>query len=285
MNIRVGLIGADIQQSRSPALHMREGAAQGLDYRYDIIDLTRRGLAPEALLQLLAEAEAQGFAGVNITHPCKQRVIPLLDDLSEDARALGAVNTVVFSGGRRTGHNTDWSGFYESFRRGLPDVALDCALQLGAGGAGAAVAHAMLGLGIGRLLVHDIQPGRAAELTQALNERAGRKLAETAGDLRDAMRAASGLIQTTPVGMVAHPGLPLNPALIEPRHWVADIVYFPLETGLLAAARARGCRVLSGGGMAVFQAAGAFQLFTGLAPDSARMLAHFAELQGMGGRA
>ncbi|HHX91927.1 MAG TPA: shikimate dehydrogenase, partial [Paracoccus sp.] len=130
MNIRVGLIGADIQQSRSPALHMREGAAQGLDYRYDIIDLTRRGLGPEALPQLLTEAEAQGFAGVNVTHPCKQQVIPLLDDLSEDARALGAVNTVVFADGRRTGHNTDWSGFYESFRRGLPDVTLDCALQL-----------------------------------------------------------------------------------------------------------------------------------------------------------
>lgn len=285
MQIRVGLIGADIGQSKSPALHMREGAAQGLDYRYEIIDLTRRGLGPEALPALLAEAERQGFAGVNVTHPCKQKVIPLLDDLSGDARALGAVNTVVLKDGKRVGHNTDWSGFYESFRLALPDAPRGLVLQLGAGGAGVAVAHAALRLGVGRLMIHDIDPGRTAALALALNAHAGRAVAEAVEDVPEAMRAACGLIQTTPVGMVAHPGLPLDPALIQPRHWVADIVYFPLETALLAAARAKGCRVLPGGGMAVFQAAGAFRLFTGRAPDSARMLAHFAELSQTGERA
>ena len=285
MQIRVGLIGADIQQSKSPALHMSEGAAQGLEYRYEIIDLTRRGSGPEALPDLLAEAEARGFAGVNITHPCKQRVIPLLDDLSADARALGAVNTVVFSAGQRIGHNTDWSGFYNSFRLGLPDVPLGSVLQLGAGGAGVAVGYAALRLGVGRLMIRDTDPERAAALALALNTRAGRAFAEAVEDVPEAMRAACGLIQTTPVGMVAHPGLPLDAGLIETRHWVADIVYFPLETALLAAARAKGCRVLPGGGMAVFQAAGAFRLFTGYEPDSARMLAHFAELSRMGERA
>ncbi len=278
--IRVGLIGSGIGQSKSPALHMAEGAAHGLDYHYDLIDLTARGLGPEALPDLLDEAARQGFAGLNITHPCKQRVIPLLDDLSDDARALGAVNTVVFAGGRRVGHNTDWSGFYESFRQGLPKASCSHVLQLGAGGAGVAVAHAAIKLGIGHLSVCDIDTARAGLLAEALNTRAGRRVATATTNPADIMALADGLINTTPIGMDAHPGLPIDPDLILPRHWVADIIYFPMETALLAAARAKGCAVLSGGGMAVFQAAGAFALFTGRAPDSARMQAHFATLTG-----
>lgn len=278
--IRVGLIGADIGQSKSPALHMAEGAAHGLDYRYDLIDLTLRGLRPEALPDLLAEAERQGYVGLNITHPCKQQVIPLLDDLSDDARAMGAVNTLVFSDGRRIGHNTDWSGFYESFRRGLPNTPCHHVLQLGAGGAGVAVAHAAIKLGFLHLSVFDIDAQRVANLVQSLNDRAGYTVATATADTADAMARADGLINTTPVGMDAHPGLPIDPHLITPRHWVADIVYFPMETALLAAARAKGCAVLPGGGMAVFQAAGAFELFTGRKPDTTRMQAHFATLTG-----
>lgn len=276
--LRVGLIGADIQRSRTPALHMAEARAQGLDLDYQLIDLTVRGLGPEALPDLLAEAEAAGFTGLNITHPCKQRVIPLLDELSDDAAALGAVNTVVFRGGRRIGHNTDWSGFREGFRRGLPDVALRTVLQLGAGGAGAAVAHACFAMQVGRLLIHDIDPTRAAMLAADLNARAGGEFALVAGDLAEAMGDADGLINTTPMGMDAHPGMALPEDLLTPRHWVAEIVYFPLETALLRTARARGCRTLDGGGMAVFQAVAAFQLFTGQEPDPDRMLAHFAAM-------
>ncbi|NEX45417.1 shikimate dehydrogenase [Pseudotabrizicola algicola] len=276
--IRVGLIGSGIGQSKSPALHMVEGAAQGLDYRYELIDLTERGLSPEALPDLLAEAERQGFAGVNITHPCKQRVLPLLDALSEDAQAIGAVNTVVFARGRRMGHNTDWSGFYRSFRQSLPEAKIDHVVQLGAGGGGVAVAHAAIRLGVGHLSVCDIDAAQAERLVSSLNARAGRVVATVIPDPAEAMAQADGLINTTPVGMDAHPGLPLDPALIGTRHWVADIVYFPIETALLAAARAKGCAVLPGGGMAVFQAVGAFELFSGRAADSARMQAHFTTL-------
>lgn len=272
--IRVGLIGAGIQRSRSPMLHMQEARAQGFALRYDLIDLTERGLGPEALPDLLAEAEAAGFAGVNITHPCKQAVLPLLHELSEDAAALGAVNTVVFRGGRRAGHNTDWSGFLEGFRRALPDAPLDRVVQLGCGGAGAAVAHACLKLGVGRLWLSDLDQTRARALAHALNARAGRDFAAIA-DPADVMDQAQGLINTTPMGMADHPGLPLDAALIQPRHWVAEIVYFPLETALLASARAKGCRTVDGGGMAVFQAVGAFRLFTGREPDAERMLASF----------
>jgi shikimate dehydrogenase len=277
-DILVALIGAGIQASRTPAMHEKEGAEQGLRYSYRLIDLETRNLGAEALPELIDAVEREGFNGLNITHPCKQSVIPLLSDLSDDARALGAVNTVVFRRGKRFGHNTDWWGFAESFRRGLPNVALGHVVQLGAGGAGAAVAHAALTLGVERLTLFDLDEDRARKLATALAVRFGNGRAVTSTDLAKSMSSADGLIHATPTGMVKYPGLPLSAVLLHPGLWVAEIVYFPLETELLRVAKRLGCRTLNGGGMAVFQAAEAFRLFTGIVPDAQRMLRHFASL-------
>jgi shikimate dehydrogenase len=276
--VLVGLIGSDLKLSKTPALHEREGACHGLDYRYERVDIHERGLPESALPDLLHELEERGFSGTNITHPFKQAVLPLLDELSEDARMLGAVNTVVFQDGRRIGHNTDWYGFYESFRRGLPDARRGHALLLGAGGAGVAVAHAALKLGVIKLDIFDRDPARAAQLAEDLNLRFEGQHAQPTDNLAKSMTVADGLIHATPTGMKSHPGIPIDETLLESRHWVADIVYMPLVTELLAAASRRGCRVLPGGGMTVFQAVGAFRLFTGLEPDAERMQHHFAEL-------
>lgn len=276
--VLAGLIGAAIQRSRTPPMHEREGAEQGLRYIYKTIDLQVLGLGVEALPELLLAARRMGFAGLNITHPCKQAVIPLLDGLSDDARALGAVNTVVLRDDGAVGHNTDWSGFAEGFRRSLPGVALGRVVQLGAGGAGAAVAHAALTLGVQRLSVFDIDQTRAERLAAELSERFGSGRARAGSDMAGATAEADGLINTTPVGMVDHPGLPLPAELLRPELWVAEIVYFPLETELLARARALGCRTADGGGMAVFQAVGAFELFTGIKPDPERMRRHFRSM-------
>lgn len=272
----LGLIGTGIQLSRTPAMHMQEAAAQGLGCVYRLIDLTVLGLGVEALPELLTAAERMGFDGLNITHPCKQAVVPLLSELSPEAAALGAVNTVVLREGKRIGHNTDCSGFAEGFRRQLPDVSLGHAVQLGAGGAGTAVAEAAMRLGIGRLTLFDMDQARAASVAAALCARHGAGRAVAGTDLAAAMAAADGLIHATPTGTTAHPGLPLDPTLLQPRHWVSEIVYFPLETELLRVARAKGCRTAHGGGMAVFQAVHAFGHFSGLVPDADRMLAHFA---------
>ena len=279
-SILLGLIGAGIQASRTPALHEREAAEQGLREVYKLIDLDRLGLGPAALPELLTGAERLGFAGLNITYPCKQAVIPLLHELSDDARALGAVNTVVLRNGKRIGHNTDAWGFAENFRRGLPDVARAHVVQLGAGGAGAAVAHAALNLGTRLISIFDTEPARAAQVVAALTAAFGEGRARGGDDLAAAMAESDGLINATPVGMTKHPGLPLPASLLRPPQWVADIVYFPLETALLRGARERGCRTLHGGGMAVFQAVAAFRLFTGIPPDAERMLRHFAALGG-----
>jgi shikimate dehydrogenase len=269
----VGLVGRGIQLSKTPAMHEREADELGLRYVYRLIDFDRLGLPDDDLGSILTAARRLGFAGLNVTHPFKQAVIAHLDGLSDDARALGAVNTVVFEGDRAIGHNTDWWGFAESFRRSMAGQSLESAILFGAGGAGVAVAHALLTLGIGRLTVVDTDPARAAALAGDLCARFGAGRAE-AGSAADAAHSA-GIVNATPVGMAKYPGLPLPAALIRPDHWVADIVYFPLETELLATARAKGCRILAGGGMAVFQAVGAFRLFTGAEPDPDRMRAHF----------
>jgi shikimate dehydrogenase len=273
--VLVGLIGAGIQPSRTPAVHEREGAEQGLIYIYNKIDLEMLGLGPDALPELLTAAERMGFAGVNVTYPCKQSVIPLLHELSPDAAALGAVNTVLFREDHRIGHNTDWWGFAESFRHELPDARRRQVVQFGAGGAGAAVAHAALTVGVERLTVIDVERPRADRLARELCGRFGAERAASSDDSIAAVALADGLINATPVGMAKYPGMPVGAEALRSDLWVADIVYFPLETELLRAARSRGCRTMSGAGMAVFQAAAAFRLFSGREANAERMLRHF----------
>ncbi|MFI7635924.1 shikimate dehydrogenase [Nonomuraea sp. NPDC049400] len=272
-----GLVGSGIGPSLSPPLHEREAVHHGLHYVYRLLDIDRLGLD---VGDLVRAARRLGYDGLNITHPCKQTVIPHLDDLSPDARMLGAVNTVVFDGERAIGHNTDWTGFAESFARGLPEAPTRRVAQLGAGGAGAAVAHALLTLGADQITVVDADHARAVRLAAELASRfgAGRARAASSDDLPSLLAEADGLVHATPTGMAHHPGLPLPASLLHPGLWVADIVYRPLETELLKQARALGCRTLDGGGMVVFQAAHAFRLFTGREPDAERMLAHLTDL-------
>jgi shikimate dehydrogenase len=273
----VGLVGSGIGPSLSPALHEREADRLGLRYLYRRLDLDDLGLPADAIGDVLAAARLAGYDGLNITHPCKQLVLDHLDELSGQAAAVGAVNTVVLAGGRAVGHNTDVSGFARAVERGLPDAVLDEVVLLGAGGAGAACAHALLSMGAGLVRIFDTDTPRATALAGRLGRRAvaGGSLATA---LATAVATADGLVHATPTGMRSHPGLPLPAALLDPRLWVADVVYRPLNTALVETARERGCRVLDGGGMAVFQAADAFRLFTGTEPDAARMLRDFATL-------
>lgn len=278
--ILAGLIGAGIQASRTPALHEHEGDAQGLRYLYQLIDLDQLRLDSTALPDLLQAAERMNYTGLNITFPCKQAVIPLLDELSPEARGIGAVNTVVLKDGKRVGHNTDCLGFAEGFRRGLTDAARERVVQMGAGGAGAAVAHALLSEGVRQLTIFDVDRERAESLASNLNQHFAAGSAQAGRDLPTALAQADGLVNTTPMGMAKLPGSPVPAGLLRREMWVAEIVYFPLETELLRDARALGCRTLDGGNMAVFQAVKAFELFSGVVPDAQRMLEHFQSMSG-----
>ncbi len=256
-------------------MHEREAEAFGIPCKYRLIDLETLGLTASALPGLLAATERDGFAGLNVTHPCKQAVMPLLSAMTEDSRMVGAVNTVVLDRGMRVGHNTDWWAFRQSFREGLPNVALRRIVQLGAGGAGAATAYAALDLGAGEVIVADLDAERARVLASRLGSAFPGRI-RASEDIAGSLAHADGLIHATPIGMTTHPGSALATSLLRPDLWVAEVVYFPLETELLRTARALGCRTLDGSGMAVYQAVEAFRLFTGLQPDVSRMRRSFA---------
>ena len=266
--IRVGLIGKGIQLSRTPEMHMAEGAAKGIDYQYDLIDPEVMTGAAPSLAEMLDKAEAQGFAGCNVTYPYKIEALNLVDSLSDPARLVGAINTVVFKDGKRSGHNTDYWGFAEGLRTGLPDAKLETVLLLGAGGAGGAVAHALRSLGVKTLMIFDTSLKSATALAQACGGKVVTDIAQAAAE-------ADGIVNATPMGMAKLPGTAIDTSLLAARHWVSDIVYFPLETALLREARAKGCATLNGSGMAVFQAVRAFTLFSGNTPNVARMRATF----------
>ncbi|OWU83219.1 shikimate dehydrogenase [Oceanicola sp. 22II-s10i] len=269
--LRMGLVGRGIALSRTPAMHEAEAAAQGLTCRYDLLD-TDAG-TEGSLAEIIDRAEAAGFAGLNITFPYKQTVIEHLHQLSDAARRIGAVNTIVFRDGQRFGHNTDFWGFSQSLRTGLPGADLSDVLLIGAGGAGGALAHALADLGVGRLRILDVREQAAATLAQEIGP-----VAEAVTDAAAVAGEVRGIVNATPVGMAKLPGTPIDTALLDPQHWVADIIYFPLETAFLRAARTLGCQTLSGEGMAVFQAVRAFELFIGRPADADRMRATFRKL-------
>lgn len=276
----VGLVGQGVGPSLTPALHMAEGRAHGLDYVYRTIDLNAVGLDADRIGDVLRWARALGFNALNVTHPCKQRVLAHLDRLDADAAALGAVNTVVFEKHRTVGYNTDAPGFATGFAEGLPDADTSNVVLLGAGGAGAAVGQALLGLGAEHLTVVDVDEDRATNLADQLAQRHrnARVDASAFDKLSILLPHSDGLVHCTPTGMADHPGMPFDAALLHPRLWVADIVYRPLDTALLTAAREAGCRTLDGGHMAVHQATTAFEIITGITADADRMSRHFRTL-------
>jgi shikimate dehydrogenase len=276
----LGLLGAGVGPSLTPPMHMEEARHHGLAYVYRIIDTGEKHLADEELRTFLDSVVQLGFDGLNVTFPYKQQIVPLLDDLSPTARRLGAVNTVLVREGRLEGHNTDATGFSQAVENHLAGASLGSVVQIGAGGAGAAVADALLGRGVDRLTVVDRDRRRAQALAATLGERFARREVRGVGTeaIEQAVEAADGIVNCTPTGMAHHPGTPTDPDLLRPRHWVADIVYRPLETELLRAARERGCRVLHGGYMAVYQAARTFELVTGRPPRPERMLDHLRSM-------
>jgi len=274
----VGLIGANIMSSLSPALHEDAFAAAGIRGHYHLMDLDR--LPGRRLEHLLEAVKVAGFDGINVTFPCKEAVIALLDAMSAEAQQIGAVNTVTISAtGRTVGYNTDRIGFRRNFEDGLGRASVEgkTAVLVGAGGAGRAVAFALMDLGAVTVVVHDRDDARAASLVSDLMLHCGAARVRRARSLDDAIAGAAGLVNATPVGMAGFPGNPVPLELLRADLWVADVIYTPIETPLISSARAKGARTLTGGGMCVHQAAETFRLFTGLQPDLERMHSTFAK--------
>ena len=277
--MKAALIGHNIAASLTPEMHMAEAQAQGFDYDYLRFDTNETPFKEMSLLDMLKHAEAQGFAGVNVTHPFKVEATGLMHELSETARALGAVNTVLFDGDHWAGHNTDYVGFRSALRSDLPMASIARVLLVGAGGAGSAVALALIDQGCGELVVTDKNTASAISLVDRLIAARPRAQVSVASDFEAASPPnLNGIVNATPIGMDAHPGMAFDPGALAPACWVADIIYFPRQTALLSAAQELSLRTMDGARMAIFQAAAAFHLITGKTASAARMTDSFKQL-------
>jgi quinate/shikimate dehydrogenase (NAD+) len=257
----LGLIGARIGQSISPAMHEAAGRALGIDVRYHLIDAHVIGFDAGALPQLLNGVRLAGFAGVNVTFPFKEAVLHWLDSVEGAAKTVGAVNTVVVRDGRLIGHNTDFTGFLGGWKRALGDRRPGIAVLIGAGGVGRAIAQALAALGAEELRIADLEPVRAATLADALRSRHPALRVVVAPDAASACAGATGVVNATPVGMRAFPGTPVAASALEGSAWAMDAVYTPLETEFVTAARRAGVTVMTGQELAIGQAIDAFELF------------------------
>ena len=257
-----GLIGAPIAHSASPAMHEQAAAALGLRCHYQLIEVA--GAGPEQLRALLDGVRMLGFAGVNVTFPYKEAVVGLLDDLAPEAAAMGAVNAVVVRDHRLIGHNTDTSGFARAAAPLVAESGHGPVALIGAGGVGKAIGFALAGLNVSGLRIYESERSRAERLASLLSAHPGVMVADS---IEKALQGAVGLVNATPMGMLPNRATPVPDALLHDGLWVADAVYNPLWTPLLKAAKLKGARVMTGRELAIFQAADAFELFTGRAPS------------------
>jgi shikimate dehydrogenase len=275
----VGLVGDGIGASLTPELHMREARRLGLDYDYRLLDLEAGEHDASDLVDFLRRLADEGYSAVNVTHPFKQRVMASMDDLSPEARRIGAVNLVLFRDGRMHGHNTDWTGFRSALLQDLAGEPRETVLQFGAGGAGLATAYAVLSLGTASVVVHDVDVAHAKALADKYRPHFPEQtITATNGSVDPWWESLDGVIHATPLGMAHHPGMAFDPSRLALNAWLAEVVYRPIETELLRKARATGRRVLDGGPMAVGQAVDSLRLITGREPVPARMRADFQEL-------
>ena len=261
-----GVIGWSVEHTLSPAMHNAAFDALGLNWRYLPLPV------PPAQVEVAVRgAAALGFRGVNVTVPHKQAVMPALDSVAPDAKALGAVNTLVIERGegdhvRISGHNTDAQGFVGALRHDRFDPKGKTVVVVGAGGGARAVVYGLLTAGAREILVFDVEPSRAQSLVSDLGG-VGKlgTLPLTTETLVESARAADLLVNATPMGMWPHvdgstwpDGVPIPAHLT-----VFDLVYNPLETRLMRKARESGTRAIGGLRMLVGQGALAFEMWTG----------------------
>lgn len=276
----VGLLGEGIRHSLTPPMHVAEAEHLGISYEYRALDLLEMTEDASHTSEIILRARDEGYAALNVTHPCKQLALEVLDELSPEAARLQAVNLVSFRDGKIIGQNTDWTGFRAAVQEGLPDALLDTVVQVGAGGAGAATAYALLTLGVRHLMLSDHDITRAVDLAHTYQTwfPYQRITVVPATSLDEGLSDCEGVVNATPMGMFYHPGVSFDIEALNRDAWVCEIVYLPIETELLRTARRAGHRVLDGGRMAVGQAADSIEYITGRTPNRDRMRAHFLEL-------
>ena len=254
-----GIFGYPVEHTFSPGMHNAAFKKLGMDACY-----VPFSVHPSRLRDAVKAAIPLGLRGLNITVPHKEKVIAWLDQLSEEARLIGAVNTIEVREGRLIGHNTDGRGFIRSLRDGAAfDPGGKSFLISGAGGAARAVGFCLALAKAEKIALYDVDSRKASGLARDIRRKTGIAAeAISMGALAVAAEEAHCLINATPLGLKKNDPLPLGRELIRPHHLVCDLVYNPPETGLLKAAKERGARGLPGIGMLLYQGVIAFELWT-----------------------
>ena len=266
--VRLGLLGDNIAASMAPLLHRSAGALLGFEVQYDLLVPAEVGLGFDALLDRCAR---EGYRGVNVTHPYKERAAARVEIESSRVRAIGAVNLVRFESGRKCGFNTDHSGFLAAWRAAFGSERPGVVCQVGAGGAGRAIGFALAELGADAIRLVDIDRDRARRLAEALRGSYPGLDAVAPPSLEESIVGAGGLVNSSPVGMVGHDGTPIPRTFMRGAAWAFDAVYTPVRTRFLADAEAAGLDTLSGFELFFHQGADGFELFFGESVDRVRL--------------
>ena len=252
--IKAGVIGHPIGHSKSPLIHNYWIKQHGLDGSYEAIDIP-----PENLESEIARLTAEGYAGFNATIPHKESLFELCDETDALAQTCRAVNTIVLKDGKIQGYNTDPFGYLANLESHFPDFHYTgkTALIIGAGGAARAIAAGLIEKGIGKILITNRTKERAESLVSDLG----------AGEVIDSIKPCDLLINTTALGMAGQPPLDIDLDALSQDTIISDIVYAPLETDLLKAAKASGNPTVTGIGMLLHQARPSFEKWFGIMPD------------------
>ena len=262
--IQLGIFGWPVAHSKSPQMHEAAANAVGIELRYE-----RFGVEPNDLADAVRAKHAAGIDGYNLTVPHKQAIMALLDEVDPSARAIGAVNTVVRSGARYVGHNTDAPGFVRSLEEAGVPVGGSVVALIGAGGAARAGVVGLAEAGAERIRVLARRPEQAEALVESLREHCGCPLdAHALADSEECFAGTTLLVQATSATLESNPGaaefaaaLPID--RLPPEAAVVDMVYQPLRTTVLARAEAAGLHTVDGLGMLLHQGAIAFEMWTG----------------------
>ena len=274
--LKLGLIGDNIHRSKSPQLHQICGKLAGIDVTYDRLIPPAMGLSFE---EVFAKVQQDGFDGINVTFPYKERVAKLVTVTDPTVRAIGTVNTVLFSGARPEGFNTDFSGFmraYKTARSGPPGTVC----LIGTGGVGKAVAFALLALKAAAIICVDKERSKAQALINALRATGTSTRIDISDDPVAAAQKADGLINCTPLGMDNIGGTALPIAAMGHASWAFDAVYTPVETQFLEDAKRSGLTAISGYELFFAQGVDAWALFSNQHVDQTALRARLLDTCG-----
>jgi shikimate dehydrogenase len=268
VQVKLGLIGDNIAQSQAPRLHELAGRITGLQVSYVRLVPRELGLDFDAVF---AMARDQGYRGLNITYPYKEKAFTRVQVADPLVRAIGAVNTVIFEPGGPMGFNTDFTGFVAAYRNVRGKEAPGTVCMIGSGGVGKAVGFGLIALGARAIRLVDLDRAKAETLAEALRKSSPETLVLVFADPETAALGADAVVNCTPIGMVGYDGTLLPRAALKGAAWAFDAVYTPVDTRFLQEAEAEGLQIISGYELFFGQGIDAWQIFTKKAIDAAAL--------------